>query len=125
MIKPILTILAGLFLVLILRQFRPEYAFLVRLCIMGTVLLALLAGAETLLKEIGSLNDEVRLDADYLLLMTKALGICFVTETAASICRDCSETALAVKVELIGKIAVVSLALPVLREIVKLCASFL
>lgn len=44
--------------------------------------------------------------------LIKIMGIAYVTEFAASTCRDAQETAIAGKIELAGRICIVYLALP-------------
>ncbi|HAQ28585.1 MAG TPA: hypothetical protein DCQ76_02290 [Ruminococcaceae bacterium] len=55
--------------------------------------------------------------------MVKIAGVSAVTEISSSVCRDASETALAKTAELIGKITIVGMILPVIGEIIKLCVS--
>ena len=56
-------------------------------------------------------------------LMVKTAGVSVVTEIASAVCRDASETALAKTAELIGKITIAGMILPVIGEIIKLCVS--
>ena len=55
--------------------------------------------------------------------MKKPAGVSVVTEIASAVCRDASETALAKTAELIGKITIAGMILPVIGEIIKLCVS--
>ena len=52
--------------------------------------------------------------------MVKTAGVSVVTEIASAVCRDASETALAKTAELIGKITIAGMILPVIGEIIKL-----
>ncbi len=58
-------------------------------------------------------------------LMLKALGIALVSKFCADICRDMGENALAGGVESAGRVAIFTLALPVLREILEYAARLL
>ena len=58
-------------------------------------------------------------------LMLKALGIAFVSKFCADVCRDCGENTLAGGVESAGKIAMISLCLPILVEILSRASQIL
>jgi stage III sporulation protein AD len=53
-------------------------------------------------------------------LLLKALAIALACNATASLCRDCGESALAEKAELAGKIAILSLCIPLLIRLLDL-----
>lgn len=53
----------------------------------------------------------------YTTLIFKALGIAYLTNITAQICRDCGENGIAGGVETVGKIELLLLALPLLSEV--------
>lgn len=55
----------------------------------------------------------------YLGTVMKILGIAYLTELTAQICRDGGSTALALKIELAAKIAILVLAMPILLAIIE------
>ena len=56
---------------------------------------------------------------DYIKILFKALGICYLTEFSADICRDCKENAVASAAEVFGKIQLVVLSLPLFESIIE------
>lgn len=50
----------------------------------------------------------------------KALGIAFLTQICADICRDCGEGSVASGVEIVGKMEIVLLCIPMLERILAL-----
>ena len=50
-------------------------------------------------------------------VLLKALGICYITQLAADTCKDAGQQAIATKVELAGKVAVLAIAMPMLGTI--------
>ncbi|MBQ9746461.1 MAG: hypothetical protein IJW21_06525 [Clostridia bacterium] len=56
----------------------------------------------------------------YIETVVKALGIAVVTESAADICRDFGETAIAARVEFAAKAVIMLLALPVVESLLAL-----
>lgn len=96
----------------LLRQVKPEYAPL--LCCAGVVLLAsrLLAEWVHRLAELSALADLYGLDST-LTLLCKALGAATCAALTADLCRDCGQTSLASRAELLGKLAILALTVPV------------
>ena len=58
------------------------------------------------------------IDSEYITILFKALGICYITQFSADICRDCNETAIASAAEILGKIQLIVLALPLFEQLI-------
>ena len=122
MIKLILIILTGVLSIVIIKQLRPEYSFLLRIAVLLTVLFSAVAAFSVLSDKIGESIGDAEINTEGLKLI-KTAGVSVVTEIASAVCRDASETALAKTAELIGKITIAGMILPVIGEIIKLCVS--
>lgn len=107
-------------LAVLLRQYKKEYALLLGLA--GGILLFLLvlSKASPVFEQMRALADQAGVDGSYVSVLIKSLGVCFVTQLAADTCRDAGETAVAGKVEMCGKFAVLLLALPLFQQIASL-----
>ncbi len=76
-----------------------------------------LGGAVALTGEITeqvSLLTGIERTADYVSVMTKALGITVLCRICSDVCRDCGDASLASAVESVGKLTLVALALPMI-----------
>ncbi len=56
----------------------------------------------------------------YFKAIMKALGISIIADTAASVCRESGQSSVASKVEFAAKIMILSLALPIIKEVVSM-----
>ena len=109
----------------LLRHHRPEFGMLISLCT-GMVILAIgLHGVEEALLMITQLLQRGGIDEQYAGILFKALGICIVTQIASDACRDSGENAIASKVELVGKLAVLTVSLPLFYQILSISAALL
>ena len=116
--------LISLVSLMVLRQWRPEWAPLVRITaatVFGGVTVAM---ASTVLTFVGDLGGETVSEETRQILL-KALGLAFLTEVAAGICRDSGETSLASWVEMAGKLEILLLSLPLMEEILHLAGQLL
>lgn len=101
----------------LIKQIKPEMAPLV---LLGGVAVILLAAAESFLDvsgKVGEIMSLAGLNGEYAAVLIKVLGICVVTQFAADICRDNSGASIASAVELAGRIAAVTLAMPMLQTV--------
>ena len=102
-----------------LRRYHQEYAVLLGIAAGVVILLEIFANIAPVMRQIGTLLSATGISAGYAVILLKTLGVCFLTQFAADACRDAQENALAAKVELGGKIAIVVLALPLFEQIAK------
>jgi stage III sporulation protein AD len=112
-------------LAIVLRQLRPEYALISSLLAGVVILLAVFLSASELIGEMRSILSAVDLSGEYAEAMFKALGICFVTQLAGDSCRDAGEGAIAGKIELAGRVAVLAVSLPLFRDVLKIAGSLI
>lgn len=125
-----LTAIAGLgvvavVIVVLLRQYRPEYALMVSLIFSVIIFWAALEALWPVIQRIQSLLHGAGEGSAYIEVLLKALGICFITQIASESCRDAGESSIASKIELAGRLALVVLALPMFEQILAIALGFL
>lgn len=109
----------------LLRQYRKEYAMMLGLAA-GILLFGfILSKATPVFTELNNLATQAHINKAYVSVLLKSLGICFITQLAADTCRDAGETAVASKVEMAGKFAVLLIALPLFGQIAELAVGML
>ena len=62
----------------------------------------------------------MKMQNEFLKILLKITGIAILTEFAVSICKDCGETAIANKVDLGGKIVIISISIPIITALLEL-----
>ena len=118
--------LVGLTALLILRQYKPEWAVFIRIALTVVSMGILLSMVGTVISYVTDLAAGMSaLDRNTWPILLKALGIAFLTETAASICRDSGETTLAGWVETAGKLEILLLSFPLIRTVLDTVATLL
>lgn len=117
-------LLAGA-MVMILRQMQPQAAALLSVAfgvlVVGAALGEIAGYIETLRRFLGSLN----LDAQYFTIMLKAMGIVLVTQLAVQACEDMDAPSIARRTELVGRLALLSVAVPVFMELTQMAVDVL
>ncbi|MEG1027568.1 MAG: SpoIIIAC/SpoIIIAD family protein, partial [Oscillospiraceae bacterium] len=65
------------------------------------------------IQTIKSLANKSYINQEYIQIMLKALGVCYVTELASDSCKEAGQVSIASKVELCGKVFIVILSIPI------------
>lgn len=109
----------ALIIIMILKQYKPEFAMYASL-LAGALILALslgkLGGIVDLLTDISS---RASINGEFLGILLKITGIAFLTEFAVSVCKDSGETAIANKVDLGGKIIIIAISIPIISSLLE------
>ena len=116
----------GLAALLIFRAYKPEWAPFLRMAVTVTALGLTLTLAATVLTYVTELASATGVsEGEGWPLLLKALGVAFLTETAASVCRDSGEGGLATWVETAGKLEILLLSFPLIRTVMDTVADML
>lgn len=104
--------------VIILKQYRPEFAFGAALAA-GIILLFFSVSCFTeIIKTINDFIDISNAGKEKYEILIKCLGICMVTKIASETCKDCGENSIASKIDLAGKAVVLTFSMPLLQEVI-------
>lgn len=107
----------------VVRRHSPELGMLVSLGCGLVILSAVFRWAEQAVAAVGWFLQRGGLEEEYGRVLFKSLGICILTQVAADSCRDSGETAVAAKVELAGRLAVLLLSLPLFEHLLGVALS--
>lgn len=117
--------LLALIIIVILKQYKPEFAIYVSM-IAGVLILVLsiqkLTGIINLLQ---SLANKTYINKSFLSILLKITGIAFITEFAVSICSDAGEKAIASKIEIGSKVIIIAMSLPIITSLLELVIEIL
>ena len=112
-------------IVIILKQYKPEYAIYVSI-IAGILILFLtidkLSGIINLLR---SISDKTYINKQFLGILLKITGIAIITEFAVSICTDAGEKAIASKIEIGSKVIIIAMSIPIILSLLELIIEIL
>ena len=92
--------LISLIIIVILRQYKPEYAMYVSLTagvLIFSIIAAKMSGIIEILK---NLSSKASINNGFITLLIKITGIAILTEFAVSVCKDSGENSIASKVDL-------------------------
>jgi stage III sporulation protein AD len=104
-------------IIVILKVLRPEIAIQVGI-ITGIIIFLLIAGKiSSVINLLSGYIKKTNIDMAYLTTLLKIIGIAYIAEFGAEVCKDAGESAIASKIELAGKVTIVVLAVPIVTSL--------
>lgn len=111
--------LCALIIIIVLKQYKPEFAIYISI-LAGAIILAMsvanISGVINLMKDISS---KANINSQFLGIILKITGIAILTEFAISICKDSGETAIANKIDIGGKAIIITISLPIISSLLE------
>lgn len=104
-------------LIIILKQYRPEFAFAAALVFGIGVMIYVISVFSDIFIKIKELTEISGIGTEKFKILFRCLGICFIAKSASEICSDCGQSSVASKIDFAGKTAVLISAIPLYSEI--------
>ena len=124
-IKIIGIALIALIIIIILKQYRPEFAIYVSI-LTGILIILLITDKLTdIIQLLNSIGSKASINTEFLALLLKITGIAFLAEFAVSVCKDAGEAAIASKVEIGSKIIIIAMSIPIISALLEIVLKIL
>ncbi|AJQ27790.1 stage III sporulation protein AD [Pelosinus fermentans] len=101
-------------LILIIKREKPEIAVQLSLTLASIIFLLILTKITVVLNLFRDMAEKANISQMYLNTILKIIGIAYITEFGAQVCRDAGEGAIAGKIEFAGKVMVMVMAIPII-----------
>ncbi len=111
--------LISLIIIIIIKQYRPEFTIYVSLIAGAIILMLIMDKVSAIINLLTSLSNKTAINNEFLILLIKITGIAFLTEFAVSVCKDSGETAIANKVDMGGKVVIISMSIPIIASLLE------
>lgn len=124
-VRAMLICVAGALVCAMLRVQKPEFRLAVAIAAGLAALALTMDGIASGVSTLTALAQEAGLAGETTGLMMRATGITVLAEFGAQLCRDAGESALAGRVELAGRTFLLTMAAPLLTDLVSRIAGIL
>lgn len=111
--------LIALIIIIILKQYRPEFVIYVSIIAGVIILILIMDKVSAIIDLLTSLSNKTVINNEFLVLLIKITGIAFLTEFSVSICKDSGETAIASKIDIGGKVLIISMSIPIIASLLE------
>ena len=120
LLKVLAICLISAVLIVLLNQYKSEYAFICAAAAAIVIFMVLLDNIRSAISEFYLLLGGNSTITYYFKVALKALGIAYIAGFTADMCRDFGQSSLAAKAEIAGKFAIFLLAVPLLKALLEL-----
>lgn len=124
LIKLCMVAVLGLAVALIVKQWKSDFLPLIRVGLTVLFGVVVLTAASPLLAYVRELSSLPAV-SEYAEVLFKAMGIAVLSDVCAGICRECGENGIATGVELVGKVELLLLCLPLIGQILSTARTLL
>ena len=124
-IKIIGVALIALIIIILLKQYRPEFAIYISLLTVVLILVLVMDELQGVITLLQSLANKASINGNFIALLLKITGIAFLSEFAVSICKDSGEGAIASKIEIGSKIIIISMSIPIISSLLEIILKIL
>ncbi|ASS92475.1 stage III sporulation protein AD [Aeribacillus pallidus] len=106
-------------LALVIKEQKPTFAFLLIVFTGVSIFLFLVDQIYELIRMVERIANEASIDLIYVETILKIIGIAYIAEFGAQITKDAGQGSIASKIELAGKILILSMAIPIMTVIIQ------
>lgn len=124
-IKIIGIALVALIIIVLLKQYKPEYTIYISLLAGALIILLVMDKLTGIINLLQSLANKTSINSTFLSLLIKITGIAFLSEFAVSVCKDSGEAAIANKIEIGTKIIIISMSIPIITSLLEIILKLL
>ena len=124
-IKIIAIGLIALILIILLKQYKPEFALYISLLTGVLILILVMDKLTGIIQLIQSISNKANINNQFITILIKITGIAFLSEFAVSICKDAGESAIISKIELGTKIIIISMSIPIISSLLEIILKIL
>jgi len=104
---------------------KKEYAIYICVAIGLLIFVCIIGKLSIIMELIRGITGYISVDMTYFTTLFKILGVTYVAEFSAAICKDTGHQTLAAQIEVFGKLTILVLALPIVLALLKTIAEFL
>lgn len=111
--------LISTFIIILFKQYRPEFAILISLLTCAFILVFSFEKIKLIISMIENLINNIEINKEFFAILLKVTGIAYIIEFASNLCADAGEKAVASKIEFAGKIIIVTMSIPIVETLIE------
>ena len=111
--------LTSLIIIIVLKQYKPEFVIYVSILAGALILFFVMDKLAAIINLLSSLAQKANINSQFLGIILKITGIAILTEYAVSICKDSGESAIANKIDMGRKIIIIGISIPIISTLLE------
>lgn len=115
----------AIILAIMYKKGKEEYSLYISIGACVLILLWGIGKLEVILDSIERLQGYIQMNKAYVGILIKIIGITYITEISSSLCKDSGYQAIGEQIELVGKLTILAISMPIMLAILDTINSFL
>ncbi len=111
--------IASVLLAVLLGQIKGEYSIYIILAAGIFLFIFILSKMSTVIAAVNQIKSYIHFEDAYINVLIKIVGISYLTQFSADLCRDCGYHSLANQLQIFGKISVLAVSMPVVLSLLE------
>jgi stage III sporulation protein AD len=125
MIKIAVIGIIAIVLAIMFKKGKEEYSLYISLAACTIILLWGIGKLEVILDAIEQLQGYIQMNKAYVGILIKIIGITYITEISSSLCKDSGYQSIGEQIELVGKLTILAISMPIMLALLETINSFL
>jgi len=110
---------------LMFRGHHDEWRMYIRIAGGIIIFFAIAQKLGVVLELVKKMSEKIDVDLIYIGIVFKILGISYISEFGAQLCKDAGESSIASKIEFAGKVLIVTISAPVMLALIDIIAGII
>lgn len=112
--------LIATFLVLVIKEQKPVFAYLLATFVGIVIFISLAGEIGNVIRTLEQLASHAGVKMTFLETVLKIIGIAYIAEFGAQVTRDAGQDSIASKIEMAGKVLIMVMAIPIVTSIIEM-----
>ena len=125
MIKIVGIGLMAVFLAMTIKNIQSEYALLISVAACMVMFTFCISRVEVIIGAFQQIQEQLSIHSIYIGIIVKVIGIAYISEFAANVCKDAGYSGIASQIEMFGKLSILAMSMPVLTALLTTIQDFI
>lgn len=112
-------------LTVLIKQHRPELAFALPVLGTAAIFMCVAPYLSAVIQMFEDIANQTGIESQYLKMVIKIIGVAYICQFSAELCKDAGESSMAGKIELAGKIMILTLSMPVIYKLLGIVSTII
>lgn len=112
--------LVSLILIIIIKQYKPEFALYISIAAGLIIFFLVIEKLSGIIDLLVNLSNKANINKEFIIILLKITGIAILSEFAISVCKDSGEAAIASKIDFGAKIIMVAISIPIIASLLEM-----
>lgn len=115
----------GSLLALKLKTYKPEFGIVLSIALCLLFLFGAVEKLTVIIEFLNSIQNLMNVNPVYVAVLLKLIGIAYVCEFSSNLCKDAGYQSIATQVEIIGKLTILVVSMPIINTLLETINKFL